>query len=60
MRRRIKGLQPYLANMCQVVGCTYETLLHDPNVIQHLRGLGVPATKKQKCTLDPGVCDAFM
>jgi hypothetical protein len=35
-------------------------LLNDPNVIQHLQGLGVPATRKQKRTLEPGVCDAFI
>ena len=56
----IHELQPYLKNMCQAVGCTYETLLHDPNVIEHLRGLGVPATRKQKRTLEPCVCDAFI
>jgi len=56
----IHELQPYLKNMCQIVGCTYETLLHDPNVIEHLRGLCAPATRKQKRTLEPCVCDAFI
>lgn len=53
-------LQPYLASMCQAVGCTYETLLQDADAVQHLRGVGVPATKKQKRTLEPCVCDPFI
>ncbi len=54
-------LRPSLDRMSQAMGCSYEALLYDQNLIRDLHTLGgALATRKQKRVLEARVCDPFV